>query len=439
MAVSTPSSRKEVALKIFADIQANLPSLNPFLRNSLIRALATGIAGRIFDAYKKIDLLQQEFFLQTATDLTFIRRWGYLKNIDLKAAGVATGNVSMTGVASTIIPLGTILVSEAQYEYVVVDNSFVIVSTALNITSLVSDGFGIITATCGVDHNFTNAMTVVISGATPSTFNGTYTILSVTSSKIFTVSKVITAGTATGTITATVVSANVSIESVLTGLDKNLDSGALLTLKTGISGVDDNCYVQFLGISGGADVETSDAYRLRTIDRWRNPIAVWNVAFIESIVLSVLGVTRVWVYGTTPSIGEVTILFVRDDDPDIIPNPNEVLAVKTELLKYRPADRDALLIHVTAPTRLPINFSFSALTPDSQSMRKSIEDALLQFFRESVNVGVSISQDAYRSVIWQAINPETGEHVTSFTLSTPTSAITVGTNELPDLGTVSWI
>jgi len=439
MAVSIPQSRREVALKIFADIEALLPDFDPTQKNNLVNAIATGQAGRIFDAYVKIKLLQDEFFLQTATDLTFIRRWGYLKNVDVKPAGVAYGNVTFTGTVGALVPLGSLLVSAAGNQYQVVNGSYEVKSIAFNVVSLTSDGFGIVTVVCAVEHNYTNNLSITISGAVPADYNGTYTVLSVIDEKTFTYAKSILAGTATGTITCTSVLANAEVQSVLTGLSQNLDSGARLNTVSNIPNINSNCYAQYFGISGGADVETNQAYKGRVLNAWRNPIALWNVAFIESVVLSVPGVTRVWVYGTTPDIGEVTILFVRDNDPDIIPNPNEITDVKNELLKYRPADRAIPLIHVNAPVRFPVNFVFTSLFPDSQNMRLAIEASLLQFFRERVDVGKNVTQDSYRCAIQQTVNPETGDPVQSFTLSLPIGDISVASNQLPDLGTVSWI
>ena len=48
MSIVYPENRQTVIDRILSDIQNELPALNPFLRASLIRALAVGFGGKRF-------------------------------------------------------------------------------------------------------------------------------------------------------------------------------------------------------------------------------------------------------------------------------------------------------------------------------------------------------------------------------------------------------
>ncbi len=93
---------------------------------------------------------------------------------------------------------------------------------------------------------------------------------------------------------------------------------------------------------------------------------------------------------------------------------------------------------VNAPTAVNVDFTFTALSPNTTSMQNSINTSLEQFFREDVNVGENITEDSYRSAIQSTVDSETGEKVESFTLSTPSGDISISSGQLGILGTVTF-
>lgn len=441
MALNIPESRRVVAQRIFADIQAILPKLNPFLRENLIAAISTGNAGRLFDIYKKLKKEEEEFFLQTAKDIIFIQRWGFLKNTDLKESKKATGFISTAGTLGANVPQGTIYNVENDNEYETIETDYFITEQTINVTSIVSDGTNV-TVTTGAAHNYAKGLSVTIAGATPGDFNGTFTVETVGTdddAAKFQYLKTMTPGSGSGSITSTSTFASMKVRSLDVGSDKNLDANAQVDIKNSLSGIADNAYVQFSGIGGGADEETPPEYKGRVEDAWRNPRSHWNKADVEQLILSVEGVTRPWVFEITPEIGESTSYFVRDNDTNPIPSPQEIQDVLAVLLFFKPADRKTDWIHVLAPTPVYVDFTFTGLVPNSLSMRNAIKDSLGQFFREKTNVSESITEDIYRSVIQGTINPETGEVVQSFVLSAPVGDITISDGELGFLGNVDFI
>lgn len=180
-----------------------------------------------------------------------------------------------------------------------------------------------------------------------------------------------------------------------------------------------------------------------------SPIA-YNVT--DALVLVIDTTTFAYVVAGTPitpatgvitstgviALGRVQTYFTRDNDDDPIPSASEITDVKTAILEITPANTPDSFVIVSAPTALPIAFTFTELTPSSPTMQTAVTASLQQFFNESVSVGVDVDQDAYRSAIFNTIDTETGLRVTSFELSTPSGDITVAVGELPTLGTVTF-
>jgi uncharacterized phage protein gp47/JayE len=438
MSIVYPEDRQSVINRISSDVQNELPELNPFLRESLIKANIVAFGGRFFDIYTQISQLQNELFVQTATDIFFIRQLGLLKGIDVNPASSATGFITATGTAGSIIDEGTLYETQNEIEYEAINQNYLISSQIISVQSLTRSG-SVATATFATAHNLAPNISIVIAGADQAEYNGTFTIIDVPTEDSLTYAVSGSPATpATGTITLTASYASVEVRSSETGQDKNLDSGAKLTLKSSIVGVDDDAYVQFDKISGGADEEDTESYRERVIDIYANPISNFNDANIINVVKSIPGNTKVWVFDATPVAGECEIYFIRANDPDIIPDPTELAEAKTEVLKIKTAPMLDSDVHVLAPTKVPVDFVFTELTPDSQSLRETIEERLEQFFKEVPNVSEDLSEDAYRSTIWQSKNELTGEFVQSFTLTSPTGDITINDGELATFGSVTW-
>jgi hypothetical protein len=70
-------------------------------------------------------------------------------------------------------------------------------------------------------------------------------------------------------------------------------------------------------------------------------------------------------------------------------------------------------------------------------MKDAVRETLAEFFKLKTDVGVNVAQDAYRSAIFNTRDPVTGSPVASFTLTTPSGAITVTSGQIAVLGTVS--
>lgn len=438
MAIQFPATRKVVADRAKTDVQAQLPTSNPFLKNSFLGALITGFAGRIFDFYLQLTNLMAQLFPDTASG-SFLIRWGSYVGITPLAATPASGLVTFTGTSGTLIASGTAIVDSNGDQYTTQAN-INIGTTTIAITSLTRVG-SVATALTGASHNLASGMPVIIAGASGAQYNGT-SVITITGANSFTYN---VTGTPTtpdvGSPTVTASIAPVVVKSTQTGSQYNQVSGSTLTLTTPLAGVNNSAIVQFSEISGGTDDENINpggAFESRVIYRYANPIALFNDAAITNQAKTVPGVTRVFVQDCTPYVGAVTVYFMRDSDVSPIPSAQDVTNVLAALEQIAPANTQASDIKVTAPTAVTVNFTFTSVTPSTPGLQQAIKNNLATIFSQIPIVGQNLSHYAYEAAIWQSTDINTGAPLQSFVLSAPAGSITCTTGQIAVLGTVTF-
>ena len=427
-------SFKDIINRVRSDISNLLPNVDPTIFGSFVRAFSDSTAGRHFDNVLLLEQLEQQLFPQTAAGID-LERWAGYEGLSRFVATEASGNLTATGTTSSVIPNGTEFRAESGSLYTSTSAGTI---SATSISTTLARSGTTVTATTASDHSFASNTDVTISGANEAEYNGSYTI-TVTDTDKFQYEITGTPTTpATGTILATCNCATIPVTSNDNGTAQNLSSGAILTLTTPITGVDVTGYVQFLGIIGGQDIETDDALRIRVLQSRESPVTNFNSGAIEKIALSIQGVTRVKIKRITPIIGAVTVLFVRDNDTNIIPDSSEVADVRNKILEDLPATSDETDVIVTAPTPVSTDFTFSAISPNTVTMKTAIENNLIAFYEDEVDFETDIVEDKYRAAIIGTIDPDTGDTLASFTLTNPTADITVGTDSIGTLGDITF-
>lgn len=433
MPLNIPDSAARVTARAKADVQRELNQSNPFLKNSWLGAIVTAAANRIYDFYLQLLAAVRDNFPDTATDGALIR-WAAIWGKQLLAASKSSGRVVATGVAGSIIPAGTVLTVSGVGSYNTTGAATVSAQT-VNISDLTRSGTTV-TVTTASSHSLANNVPVTIAGAANAEYNVAGVDIVVTAADKFQYEIVGSPPDEIGTsATASFTAASVAVESQDFGASVNLAAGTELKLQSPVIGVDDVLAVDFGQIGGGTNEETEEELRARLLDRIQNPVAQFNEAAIVEVAKSVAGVTRVFVQEITPAVGQVTIYFMRDNDPDPIPSLSEVALVEAEILAIKPVNTADFDIFVSAPTGVPVNFTFSSVTPDTPTMRAAIGANLGQFFDERTEVGVNIDQDAYRAAIFNTVDTVTGATVSTFTLSAPTGDVTISAGEIGTLGT----
>lgn len=435
MAITIPKSAKEINDRSLVDVQNAQPKSNPFDNNNFINALISANSNRIFEAYAQLNNVTKELFLHTQSLPFIISTWASYRRLTQNPAVIATGNIVAEGIVGSVIGLENLNFQNGNVYNTTVSKT--IVANVLSVASITRIG-DVATVTTIGDHNLASGINDTIAGALEVEYNGTFSV-TVVSKTVFTY---IITGTpvtpATGTITASHNTALIPIESVGFGVSQNLSSGAKLTFTGTVLGVNQSAFVDFDTIGGGTDLETPEEFRARVLEDYRSLRACFNKADIILTAKLVPGVTRVFVFEITPGVGDTTVYFTRDNDPNIIPSGQDVVNVKNQLLTIKGATMNPVDLIVLAPTAKVVNFSFSALTPNTPALQTEITKNLKAFFEDKTEVGVNIISIAYESVIFNTIDPETSQKVTSFTLSIPTGDIVVATGELAILGTVSF-
>ena len=214
-------------------------------------------------------------------------RWGSYVSITRLGATQSTGYVVFTGTAGSAIPAGTQVGSSDSYYYTT-DAASVIAANSSSISSLTRTGTTA-TAVTTSEHLLATGMTVTISGADQTDYNGSVEIVVVDATTFtYTVSGSPTTP-ATGTILVASDSAYVAVTSTGFGQSNNQVSGTQLTLSSVVSGVSNTAYVSFDEIGSGSDAESDDRYRERVLYRYQNPIALFNEAAIKTEVFKRAG------------------------------------------------------------------------------------------------------------------------------------------------------
>jgi len=317
-----------------------------------------------------------------------------------------------------------------------------ITSSFANTLTLISldRGGTIVTAETAVPHNQATGITVTIGGADQPEYNGTF-IITVTSTVRFTYTISDTPVTpATGDLRAAFLTASVQVlaDQDSIGAQGNQLSGTALTFTSApIPGIESTAFVDFTAITGGNDNESQEAFRLRFLQRVQNPVANFNVSAITKEVLGVPGNTRVFIQEAFPDKGQVTIFFVRDND-GVIPTPADVTTTKDAVLTIKPAHTAVIDVIVNAPTPKVVDFIFTALSPNTNTMQQSVISSLEVFFEENTQIATDIDELAYQAAIFNTIDVITGDRLLTFTLSAPIGDISVATGEIGILGNVTF-
>lgn|GEM_PF-574988 len=423
-----------------------LPELDPSTsRRSFIGGLVKSVASALHDWYVALKrYADNEPFPQRASS-AFLRNgwWRDVTNLAPYEAAAASGRVVIIGAAGTIIDAGTEMVgSNVTYR---VEASTAIATQSLNAASLTRSGSTAIFETSS-EHFLATGMTVAISGATQTDYNGSWTI-TVTAPNEFTFDLVDATPTtpATGSPIMTASWAIATIVSDETGQSTNLDAGSTLTISNPPSGAAAQAIVTFGEIGGGTDAETTESYRARILKALGTDFGMFTADEIEIVAKSVPGVTRVWVRKATENgtngvyDGQVKIAFMRDDDANPYPSSFEVETVREKIHSMiMPAHTAPEDVVVAAPTKLDVDIDIASLVPDTASMRRAIIARLEQFFGESVDYATNIPHDAILCAVRETYDREGRAKVVSFTLADPASDVTVGANELPALGEVTF-
>lgn len=444
------SSFSTLTDQAIAEFRRQVPDVDPTIFGGFSNPFLTSASALAYSVSLTVRDLERELFPQTAEG-EFLDLWGGYESIARNPASAADGDISIGGTLSVTVPIGTIFTGANGVSY---DSTAVgtVQNVSQSVSSLVRVG-STVTATTSGDHSLATGLSINIAGAVETDYNGTFSI-AVTASDQFTYTITTTPTTpATGTITVDGDYAIVSIASNTTGQDTNLDSGAVLTVETPITNLDGTGFAQFDGITGGADIESDALYRARILLSRSIIQGVFTADQVKLAALGISGNTRAFVIqpslsvcdplpspGFIPAPGQVAVYVLRDGDANIIPSQGVLDDTKQAVIDNGklPANSSESDVFVLAPDVLEVDFDFTALNPDTPTMRTAVQDQLQAFFDDSVDFQEDVFEASYLGSIQNTQDLQTGDFITSFALSTPSGNVTVADGEIAVLGDVTF-
>lgn len=422
-----------------AELQTQLPGIDPTIGGSWARAFVDGSAVMALVTTYLVRDLEQQLFPQTSTG-EFLDIWGGYEGLERLAASAASGYCTLEGVAGTNIPAATEFLGSNGYTYVTQTDTN-IATVSQNIQSIQRSG-SVATCTCLNAHHLATGVTLTISGADQAEYNVTAQVVVVSDTQYQYDVSGSPATPATGaTIQHTGVFASIPVEANTTGGDTGMLSGGQISNETYGTAV-----IQYDGLSGGSSTETDSTYRQRILLSRSSISGVFTPDQVKLAAMSVSGNTRVFVkkpeFGATggyadPGPGQVSVFVLRDDGAftqTLIDKTKQVIIDDGSM----PAEMAEDDLFVQAPTGVPVNFSFTSLSPDTSTMRSAIQAQLEAYFNDTVDFEQTITTTEYLCAIQSTMSISTGEYIKSFSLSSPSGDIAVGSGEIAILGSVSY-
>lgn len=214
------------------------------------------------------------------------------------------------------------------------------------------------------------------------------------------------------------------------GAAGNLPAGARLALLSPVAGVQGTLTVAPAGLTGGADIESTERLRQRHLELLRMPPQGGSLSdYAQWAREAHPDVTRVW-----PSDENgppyVLVRFVCDDLADgPIPPAAVVQAVQDYITMKRPVTARPTVL---APIADPVTLSIS-LVPDTLAVRDAVEAELRDLFRRKAEPGGRIPLSHIREAISIAAGEEDHQVVS------PAADIVSAVGHFPILAGVTWL
>jgi uncharacterized phage protein gp47/JayE len=209
----------------------------------------------------------------------------------------------------------------------------------------------------------------------------------------------------------------------------NADAGLVLTPVQPILGIGSSFTVLAPGLTGGVARESLESLRARVIRSYRIIPHGGSAQDYETWALECPGVTRAWCRGSYLGPGTVGLFIMRDDDPQPIPNAEQLEEVRAYIEPLRPVTAE---VHVLAPTQVPVTYRLR-ITPDTSAVRAAIEAQLRDLHNREAGLGETL----LLTHIAEAISSATGE--TDHKLTAPSADVVAASNQLLTFGGCVWL
>jgi uncharacterized phage protein gp47/JayE len=225
-----------------------------------------------------------------------------------------------------------------------------------------------------------------------------------------------------------------SIAAVDAGSLGNADAGLELIPVQPVQGVGNLFTVLAPGLTGGLAEESLESLRARVIRSYRIIPHGGSADDYETWALECAGITRAWCrpryLAPDDKTGPVavTVFVMRDDDPQPVPNDQQLALVKAYIDGLRPVTAE---VDVRRPDITPVHYNLR-LSPDTSAVRAAVEAQLRDLHEREGGLGETL----LLTHIAEAISSAAGEH--DHRLLAPTADVLAGGNKLLVFGECQW-
>lgn len=219
----------------------------------------------------------------------------------------------------------------------------------------------------------------------------------------------------------------------VSSLSSNADGTATATLSSSISYLD----ATTITVSGANETDFN-------ITKKAMQTANNKIVYCLNVANALSGTGTITMEYTEVPGGFTKIYFAKDNEANIIPTVSDLTSVKNAIVGNTvgidgilPAPMPKLNCQVLSPTKVNVDITFSALSPNTADMQTAITTNLNNYFKSnSVNVAEDVLLDNIRGVISNTIDNNGNTPV--FTLSSPTVNISVDSGELAVLNSIVY-
>ncbi|MDF7670231.1 baseplate J/gp47 family protein [Orbaceae bacterium ESL0721] len=231
--------------------------------------------------------------------------------------------------------------------------------------------------------------------------------------------------------------ATIPVEAVVDGAAGNREGDLEFSLISPIINLENRAMLSKEGMTTGADIESINSLRARLLFRVQYPPSGGNKWDYIRWARECAGVTRAWCIPAPMYANYVTVLFVLDDQPSILPTKEDIARVAdyidghlnpiTNQWEGKPSAAELIL---TAPKIKKIN-PVIKLYPDTIELRSAVKDALVQLLQN-----LQLGEKIYLSQLRATISNVKG--VVDHVVVAPKEDIDAAYDELVILGDVTW-
>jgi len=368
-------------------IKTQIPNIDT--NDDIVQSFALGNAVVLTSLSNTINTQITQLFPQNAIDEITILNNAFTwtsNNVIRKQGQYASGfiNVAVDTVDPVEIPANTFFSDAKGNEYKTIQPATTsLISVQLNQIIIDSNGKATCKTIQNSNHNLGNAQLITIDvTGNPFDINGEY-VINVEDASTFTFETNITSAqtinaTSSVFLYAKFYGCTLQVIALQVGALQNLTYLDSLFLQSDVNIIDNLGYIQYQGLSGGADAESIDSVKARTLNFISKPIISGGAAMYENFIIQNSVADKAFVYNVPnpTAIGIEAVLFKITNNTitqltqaELTQAKNNFISGAKELDLFK---TDQYSINFVNPNLIPVSITIAGLNPNTEEMKQQI-------------------------------------------------------------------